>query len=173
MKKEIMEWIKTIVISILIALLVTAFVKPTMVQGYSMEPTLSENDLLIINQLLYKRDIPERGDIVVFESSQLDEEGNQKLFIKRVVGLPGEKIQISDGKVYINDSLLSEEYLTEDYTHGEIHETIPTNNLFVIGDNRNNSMDSRNAEIGIIDFDAVVGKAVIRLFPFSAMGKIE
>ncbi len=173
MKREIFEWIKTIVVSILIALLVTAFIKPTMVQGYSMEPTLSENDLLIINRLLYKRDLPERGDIVVFESTQLDEEGNQKLFIKRVVGLPGEKIEISDGKVYINDSILSEEYLAEEFTHGDIQETIPTNKLFVIGDNRNNSLDSRNEEIGIIDFDAVVGKAFIRLFPFSELGKIE
>jgi len=167
MKKEIFEWIKTIVISILVALLITAFVKPTMVQGFSMEPTLSENDLLIINRFLYNRGEPKRGDIVVFESNQLDDDGNQKLYIKRVVGLPGEEIEISDGKVYINKQILSEEYTAEDYTHGDIHETIPRRKLFVIGDNRGNSMDSRNPEIGLIDYEAIVGKAFVRLYPFA------
>lgn len=173
MKKEIFEWIKTIVISILVALLITAFIKPTMVQGFSMEPTLSENDLLIINRYLYNRGEPQRGDIVVFESNQLDGDGNQKLYIKRIVGLPGEEIEISDGKVYINSHKLSEAYTAENYTHGDIHETIPDNKLFVIGDNRGNSMDSRNPEIGIIDFEVVVGKAFVRLYPFAQLGKIE
>jgi len=173
MKKEIFEWIKTIVISILVALMITAFVKPTIIQGFSMEPTLSENDLLIINRFLYNRGEPQRGDIVVFESNQLDDDGNHKLYIKRIVGLPGEKIEISAGKVYINSQILSEEYTAENYTHGNIHETIPNNKLFVIGDNRGNSMDSRNPEIGLIDFEAVVGKAFMRLYPFAELGKLE
>jgi len=173
MKEEIFEWIKTIAISILIALVITAFIKPTMVQGQSMEPTLWENDLLIINRLLYNKEEPVRGDIVVFESNQLDEEGKPKLFIKRIIGLPGEEIVINDGKVYINKDILSEEYLEQDYTHGDIKETIPGNKLFVIGDNRSSSMDSRNPEIGIIDFDDIIGQAVIRLYPFAGLGKIE
>lgn len=173
MKKEIFEWIKTIVISIVIALVITAFIKPTMVQGQSMEPTLSENDLLIINQLLYNKEEPGRGDIVVFESNQLDTKGNPKLFIKRVVGLPGEKIIIRDGKVYINGEALYEEYLTEEYTYGDIEEVIPENRIFVIGDNRSSSLDSRNSEIGSIKIDDIIGQAVMRLYPFAGMGKIE
>ncbi len=173
MVKEVLEWVKTIVLSILIALLITAFVKPTMVQGQSMEPTLWENDLLIINRLLYNREEPSRGDIVVFESNQTDEDGKAKLFIKRIIGLPGEDILIREGKVYINNNMLRENYLAEEYTHGEIRETIPDNKLFVIGDNRNNSLDSRNPEIGIIDFDDIVGQAVMRLYPFEGLGKIE
>ncbi|NBG87067.1 signal peptidase I [Isachenkonia alkalipeptolytica] len=173
MIREIIEWIKTIVVSILIALLITTFVKPTMVQGQSMEPTLWENDLLIINQLLYNRDEPGRGDIVVFESNQLDEDGKPKLFIKRVIGLPEEEITISDGKVYINNDILSEDYLAEEYTHGDIKEIIPENKIFVIGDNRSSSLDSRSPEIGIIDFEDIVGQAVMRLYPFEGLGKIE
>lgn len=173
MIKEVFEWIKTIIVSILIALLITTFIKPTMVQGQSMEPTLWENDLLVINRLLYNREEPSRGDIVVFESNQLDENGKSKLFIKRIIGLPGEEIHISGGKVYINNDVLSESYLSEEYTHGEIKEMIPDNKLFVIGDNRNNSLDSRSPEIGIIDFDDIVGQAVMRLYPLNNLGKID
>jgi len=173
MKKEIFEWIKTIVISLIIALVITTFMKPTIVKHYSMQPTLQENDFLIINRLLYKQGNPERGDIIVFESNQMDNNGDQKLLIKRIIALPGEELEIRGGQVYINEELLQEPYLEDDYTHGNIHQVIPPNTLFVMGDHRNNSLDSRNEDLGLVDFDDIVGKAFVRLYPFSEIGIIE
>lgn len=173
MKKEIFEWVKTIIISLIIALVITTFMKPTIVKHYSMQPTLDENDFLIINRLLYTRGTPERGDIIVFESNQMDNNGDQKLLIKRIIGLPGEEIQIRGGQVYINEELLAEPYLEDDYTHGNIQQFIPENALFVMGDHRNNSLDSRNEDLGLVDFEDIVGKAFVRLYPFSEIGFIE
>ncbi len=173
MKKEIWEWVKTIVISLLIALVITTFMKPTIVKHYSMQPTLDENDFLIINRLLYTRGTPQRGDIIVFESNQEDINGDQKLLIKRIIGLPGEEIAIRGGQVYINDELLTEPYLEEDYTHGNVHQMIPEDHLFVMGDHRNNSLDSRNEDLGLVHIEDIVGKAFVRLFPFSEIGTIE
>ena len=173
MKKEILEWVKTIIISLIIALVITTFIKPTIVKHYSMQPTLDENDFLIINRLLYTRGTPERGDIIVFESNQRDNSGDQKLLIKRIIGLPGEDIEIRGGQVYINEELLNEPYLADDYTHGNIYQMIPENTLFVMGDNRNNSLDSRNEGLGLVDFEDIVGKAFFRLYPFSEIGTIE
>ncbi|NBG89163.1 signal peptidase I [Isachenkonia alkalipeptolytica] len=173
MKKEILEWVKTIIISLIIALIITTFMKPTIVKHYSMQPTLDENDFLIINRLLYTRGTPERGDIIVFESNQVDVNGDAKLLIKRIIALPGEEISIRGGQVYIDDELLTEPYLEDDYTHGNVHQLIPEDKLFVMGDHRNNSLDSRNEELGLINFEDVVGKAFVRLYPFSEIGSIE
>lgn len=173
MKKEILEWVKTIIISLIIALIITTFMKPTIVKHYSMQPTLDENDFLIINRLLYTRGTPERGDIIVFESNQMDTNGDQKLLIKRIIGLPGEEIEIRGGQVYINGDHLAEPYLEDDYTHGNIHQIIPQNALFVMGDHRNNSLDSRNEDLGLINYEDIVGKAFVRLYPFSKISIIE
>jgi signal peptidase I len=173
MKKEIFEWVKTIIISLIIALIITTFVKPTIVKHYSMQPTLDENDFLIINRLLYTRGNPDRGDIIVFESNQTDSNGEQKLLIKRIIGLPGEEIEIRGGHVYINEQRIIEPYIEDDYTHGNIHQIIPENHVFVMGDHRNNSLDSRNEDLGLINIDDVVGKAFVRLYPFSEIGIIE
>ncbi len=173
MKKEIFEWVKTIIISLIIALVITTFMKPTIVKHYSMQPTLDENDFLIINRLLYTRGTPERGDIIVFESNQMDNNGDQKLLIKRIIGLPEEEIEIRGGQVYINEELLVEPYLEDGYTHGNIHQFIDENTLFVMGDNRNNSLDSRNEDLGLVKIEDIVGKAFVRLYPFSEIGIIE
>lgn len=171
MKKEIFEWIKTIVLSLIIALIITTFVKPTIVKNYSMSPTLNENNFLLINRFLYKRSTPETGDIVVFESDLKTEDGQDKLLIKRVIGVPGDEIKINDGKVYINGDLLEEEYIPGVYTEGNIDMLIPENKIFVMGDNRNNSLDSR--ELGLVDFETVVGKAFLRLYPFDKFGFLK
>lgn len=173
MKKEILEWIKTIAISLIIALIITTFLKPTIVKHYSMQPTLDENDFLIINRLLYTRGTPQRGDIIVFESNQEDSNGDPKLLIKRIIALPGEEISIRGGQVYINDESLTEPYLDDDYTHGNVQQYIPEDHLFVMGDHRNNSLDSRNEDLGLVHYEDIVGKAFVRLFPFSDIGIIE
>ncbi|MFW5647453.1 MAG: signal peptidase I [Candidatus Alkaliphilus sp. MAG34] len=173
MKDEMIEWAKTIVISLVIALLITTFIKPTIVKNFSMSPTLEENDFLIINRFLYKRGEPKRGDIVVFRSNLRTETGKQKLLIKRIIAIPGDKIEITEGEIYINGSKLEENYVADEYTMGDIDLTVPENEIFVMGDNRGNSLDSRDGILGLVDFDTVIGKAFVRIFPFNKVGLLK
>ncbi|MGV8145722.1 MAG: signal peptidase I [Alkaliphilus sp.] len=171
MLKEVFEWVKAIVISIVIALIITTFINPTIVRQHSMYPTLNEYDFLIVNRLLYKQSIPSAGDIVVFNSSLKTVDGEKKLLIKRVIAIPNDEILISNGNVYLNDRLVNEKYLGDIDTFGKDVEgvklTIPKGRVFVMGDNRSNSMDSRDNVVGLVDIDDIVGKAFIRLFPFN------
>lgn len=163
------ELIRDILVALVIVLILTSIIKPTIVKESSMEPTLFENHYLIVNKLAYKMGEAERGDIIVFESVLETEEGDKKLLIKRIVGLPGETVTVADGEVYIDGQLLEENYLKDGITPGEITDCkIPEGQLFVMGDNRVVSIDSR--ELGCISEDTVMGKAVFRLFPFNQIG---
>lgn len=173
MKKEIIEWIKTIVISVVIALIITTFIRPTLVKGYSMYPTLNEYDYLIINKIPYMMHEPERGDIVVFKSHLTTEDGKEKDLIKRVIGIPKDKIKITDGKVFVNGEKLNEPYINGDYTPGEIDIEVPENKIFAMGDNRENSLDSRDERVGPVEIDTVRGKVLVRLYPFNKIGKVQ
>jgi len=173
MKNEIIEWIKTIILSLVIALIITTFVKPTIVKNYSMSPTLQENDFLIINRFLYKRSAPKRGDIVVFQSNLKTDNGKDKLLIKRVIAVPGDEIIIKEGQVYVNGTMLDEDYIPETYTEGDVNTIVPENKVFVMGDNRGNSLDSRDEILGLVDFDVIMGKAFVRLFPFNKIGLLK
>lgn len=165
-----MEWVKTIVLSLIIALVITTFIKPTIVKNYSMIPTLDENNFLIVNRLLYKQGTPKRGDIIVFRSPLKTVNGKDKLLIKRVIALPGEEIVITDGKVFINGDYLQEPYLVDPYTEGNIHMVIPEGKIFTMGDNRRNSLDSRDDVLGLVDEDDIIGKAFLRLYPLNRLG---
>lgn len=173
MKNEILEWIKTILISLLIALVITTFVKPTIVKNHSMMHTLEENDFLMINRLLYRRGEPQEGDIIVFKSPLMTAAGQEKLLIKRVIAVDGDEITIREGTVYVNGEILNEPYLADSYTIGEISLVIPEGKLFVMGDNRNNSLDSRDQILGLVDEDDIVGKAFLRLYPFTRFGWLQ
>ncbi|WIF94986.1 signal peptidase I [Caminicella sporogenes] len=173
MMKEIFEWIKTIAISIVIAFIITMFVRPTLVKGHSMYPTLEPNNYLIINKIPYMIHKPERGDIVVFKSSLETDNGKKKDLIKRVIALEGDKLVIKDGKVYVNGKELKEDYINGNYTSGDIDITIPKGKVFVMGDNRGNSLDSRDERVGLVDIDTIRGKVLVRLFPFSEIGKVN
>ena len=162
------ELIRDVLVALVIVLILTAVIKPTIVKESSMEPTLYENHYLIINKLAYKIGDEERGDIIVFESELETEDGDKKLLIKRIVGLPGETVEVKDGAVYINGQLLEEEYLKDGITPGNVKVTVPEGQLFAMGDNRVVSIDSR--ELGCIDEDTVMGKAVVRLYPFNQIG---
>ncbi|MEW9123273.1 MAG: signal peptidase I [Thermotaleaceae bacterium] len=173
MKKEIIEWIKTIALSVLIALVITTFIRPTLVKGYSMYPTLDQYDYLIINKIPYMLHEPERGDIVVFKSHLKTFEGKEKDLIKRVIGIAGDHVQVVDGQVYVNDELLQEIYINSLYTPGEVDMIVPDDMIFVMGDNRENSMDSRDDRVGPVEIDLVRGKVLVRLYPFSKIGQIR
>ncbi len=165
--KSILSFLKEIIIAVIIAFLIMQVIKPTIVKEASMQPTLYENNYLILNKLAYKVGEPERGDIIVFHTNLTQENGQEKLLIKRVIGLPGETITIEGGKVYVNDKELEEDYIKDGYTDGTIlNLKVPEGEMFVMGDNRVVSIDSRVSQVGTVKIDEVLGKAFVRLYPF-------
>ena len=172
------SFFRSLIIDVLIALLLAAavlyFIRPTIVKQTSMEDTLHENDYMIMYRQAYRNHEPERGDIIIFQSSLTDEDsGKEKLLIKRVIGLPGDEIMISDNQLYINGEAYMEDYLKDGYTpaferpaEGETY-TVPEGCYFCMGDNRAGSVDSRRYEVGDVPLEAIKGKVIVRLFPFS------
>ena len=165
MKDFLKEFGKDIIVVAVVVLAISFFIKPIVVQGISMLPTLETKDYLLVSRQAYNFGEPERGDIVVFPH----EEGTEETYyIKRIIALPGDHLVIKDGKVYINNKVMNEDYIAEDYTSGDIDYKIPEGRIFVMGDNRGSSSDSRY--FGTVKIDEVLGEAFVRLFPFS---KIE
>lgn len=166
-------WIKDIGIALVVGILILQFIKPTIVKEHSMEPTLGENDYIFLSKQAYRFGEPSFGDIIVFHTSLVQANGDEKLLIKRVIGLPGDTIYISDGVVYRNGDPLDEPYTQEGYTASEMEEVaVPSGMLFVMGDNRQNSIDSRVERVGYVEIDEVLGKAVFRLYPFKEIGRL-
>lgn len=173
------EFIKDIIIAIIIVALITIVIKPTIVKESSMEPTLFENNYLIVNKLAYiNKDHPGYGDIIVFKSDLDKTDGTgKKLLIKRVIGVEGDVMTIEDGNVYRNGELLDEPYIHGQATLADegmdiVDMEIGDDELFCMGDNRQVSLDSRSPEVGNVDEDAVVGKAAVRLFPFNEITRL-
>ena len=172
------SFLKNLLIDILVAVVLAAavlyFIRPTIVKQTSMENTLHNNDYMIMYRLAYKKHAPERGDIIIFQSDLVNEEnGKDKLLIKRIIGLPGDDIMIKDNQLYINGEAYSEDYLKDGITpsyeippEGETY-TVPEGNYFCMGDNRAGSIDSRYREVGCVPAENIKGKVVIRLFPFN------
>ena len=135
----------------------------TQVVGSSMSPTLHEDEVLFLNKVQYRFFDIKRGDIVSLEYA------DTKYLIKRIIGLPGESLEIKDNQVYINGKVLEEEYLEEDLVYSDFsldetgYQTIPENMYFVLGDNREDSMDSR--EIGLVSKEQIKGKIFMRFWP--------
>ena len=173
------EFIKDIIIAIVIVALITIVIKPTIVKESSMEPTLYENNYLIINKLAYiAKDHPGYGDIIVFKSDLDKTDGTgKKLLIKRVIGVEGDVMTIQDGDVYRNGEKLDEPYIHGQETFDDegmdvVELEVGEDELFCMGDNREVSLDSRSPEVGNVQEDAVVGKAVVRLFPFNEITRL-
>ena len=169
--KNVLEWIKDILIAVVIAALVLVFLKPIIVQQQSMEPNFHAGDYLLTSRQAYRFfGEPERGDVIVFRSELLDDEGNEKCLIKRIIGLPGDVVEIKSGYVYVNGEEIDEPYVKEQGISGEMDAvTVPENELFVMGDNRGVSEDSRSARVGTISEDTIVGKVFVRLYPFNSI----
>lgn len=172
--KRIIETIKEPVLAVLVAMfLIPSFIiSNTKVPTESMMPAINPGDHLIVSRLPYYYRDPVRGEIVVFKY-------NKDFLIKRIIAVPGDEIDIRENKVYINDELLDEAaYLTESvktylYAGSKVDfpYVIPKNHYFVMGDNRLNSKDSR--VFGVISRSSIIAKAGYRIFPLSAIGKIE
>lgn len=174
MGKEVLEWIKSIAIAVIIAVLIKTFLfNTTYVLGYSMYPTLHEKDRLFTNKLAYIIGEPKRGDIVVLKAPDEPD----KDYIKRVIGVAGDTVEIKDGKVYVNGEMLNEKYVeAEAYTHtyDESSWEVYEGYVFVLGDNRNKNASKDSRSLGLISIDDIKGKASYRYFPFdSRFGLID
>ncbi|AUS98739.1 signal peptidase I [Clostridium thermosuccinogenes] len=177
--KEALQWVLAIGIAVVLAFLIRGFVfEQALVMGDSMQDTLFDKQRLIVYKTGYFFHPPERGDIIILEYQKGSfkflpvPDPNEIDYIKRVIGLPGDVVDIKDGSVYVNGEKLDEPYAkgrTEPYGM-EFPITIPENKVFVLGDNRENSSDSR--QIGLIDFDRIKGKAVFRIYPLKDFGTI-
>lgn len=171
--RAIITFIAEVAAVILLSYLIVAFglVRISMI-GDSMQPALSDGNSIIVNKISYRFTKPKRNDVIVFKQS-----GNEHSYynIKRVIGLPGETVQIKDGFIYIDGEKLNEEYKFDVMTNGGLaNEAIKLDSkeYFVLGDNRNASEDSRYANIGLVLKRDIVGKAWIRVKPFNLVSKI-
>ncbi|MBV8884591.1 MAG: signal peptidase I [Chroococcidiopsidaceae cyanobacterium CP_BM_RX_35] len=167
------EGLKTIVISLLLAFGIRTFVaEARYIPSGSMEPTLLINDRLIVDKISYDFEAPHRGDVVVFNPTEtLQNEGFHDAFIKRIVGLPGDKVEVKGGRVYVNDCPLKEPYIAAkpDYHFGPV--TVTPDSYLVLGDNRNNSYDSHYW--GFVPRHNIIGRAVIRFWPLTRVGELN
>ena len=172
--RELLGWLFYILIIIGLTYLIITYVgQRTRVSGSSMETTLSDGDNLIVDKLSYRFQEPKRFDIVVFPYK--DEENTY--YIKRIIGLPGDTVQVKDGYTYINGELLESdiygaEVMIEAGTASEPI-TLGEDEYFVLGDNRNHSLDSRDPSVGILKREDLIGRAWVRIYPFDKMGVIR
>lgn len=184
------ELVETGLLALLVFLSVRSSFQNFKVDGTSMSPTLENGEFLIVNKLIYSevdlnklsnflpfihagddptRNVfhgPERGDIIVLK----DPRNPNVDLIKRVIGLPGETVQIENGQVYINDMLLEEPYITTRWFDNKPKVTIPADEYYVLGDNRSNSLDSRSTQVGFVHKDLIIGKALLSYWPTSKFG---
>ncbi len=202
--REIWEWFYTIALAVIVVLVIKGFIFDIVrVDGPSMLPTLVNNDRLIITKLGYE---PKAGDIIILDSTyknrqeyfeeyeaengkelnaisksllyfKLPSELKQRYYVKRVIAMPGDTIDIQDGNVYLNGEELYEPYykgLTTPTDYSVDYPiTVEEGHIFVMGDNRPNSLDSRSSSLGQVPIDAVIGKSQLRIWPFSAAGQTK
>lgn len=175
--RNIMKELLHIVIYVLSILAVTYLIihfvgQRTIVVGTSMRDTLQDGDNLVVDKITYRMKDPERFDIIVFPY-QYEED---VYYIKRIIGLPGETVQIDEeGQIFINGEVLNEDYgreVIQDPGMAIEPITLGKEEYFVLGDNRNKSEDSRFEDVGVIHMDDIVGRAIFRIYPFSSFGKI-
>lgn len=181
-KSEVLEWIKALGIAVVLAVVIRYFLfAPIIVDGSSMMPTLHDQDRMIVNKFAYTVGKPKRFDIIVFHAPE------NKDYIKRVIGLPGDEIEYQNDTLYVNGEAMDEPYLeefkklvvdgplTEPFTLEDIpaigQKTVPEGHLFVMGDNRRSSKDSRH--IGAIEMEKVLGKTSIVYWPIEDVRSVK
>lgn len=172
--RGIVKWVFEIIVTLVFAVLVaiSAFQTVTL-QESAMEPTYSVSEKFFVNRALYKVSSPKRGDVIVFKTSASD---SAALHIRRVIGLPGETVQVKDGKIHINGKVYEENGAYQDMTDGGLANsaiTLESGEYFVLGDNRNNSEDSRFSDIGNISKKYIVGKVWFTVSPKNKIGFIK
>ena len=167
-KSWLREFLEALIPALIIVFVINAFVaQATRVEGESMVPNLHNNERLIIEKMSYRFHLPVRGDIIVIKPPR---KGTEPL-IKRVISLPGETIAVHDGKVYINGQALDEPYLTQQTAGTMAQQLVPEGYVFVMGDNRGASNDSRS--FGVVPLQDIIGHAWLRYWPFNVAGIIK
>ena len=169
---ELLSWLIYIVIVVILSLGIITFIgQRTKVSGHSMETTLSDGDNLIVDKISYRFRDPERFEIIVFPF-QYEE---HTYYIKRIIGLPGETVNIVDGKVYINDSEepLDDSFCPETPEGSFGPYTVPEGCYFMLGDNRNHSMDSRYWQNPFVEEDAIEAEVAVRYWPLNKIGTVK
>lgn len=181
-KSSFLETIILFAVALIIALLLKNCVfRLYVIDGSSMAETMHDGDLVIVEKLSYYNDEPERFDVVMFDLPGDSEDEPAKCLVKRIIGLPGETIQIKDGQIWIGtgDNL---EVMVEGYGQGHVLDragiasepiTIGPDEYFVLGDNRSISKDSRNADVGLVQKETIYGKAWLRIWPLSDFGNMD
>lgn len=183
-KNELVEWLKALLIALVLVILIRWLLfKPFIVQGPSMEPNFVSNQKLIVNEILYDIRKPERGEVIVFH---VPEEGRD--FIKRVIAVAGDTVKVEGDQVFVNGELVNEPYIQEaiDQAHAEYRlynsttnfpnsfvkdGVVPEGHVFVLGDNRSNSTDSRM--IGYVPYGDIIGRADLIFWPIKDIGFIN
>jgi len=168
-KSQLRELVETIGSSLLIAAFIIIFIaRAYTVNGESMLPTFQHGERLLVDKISYRFVEPSRGEIIVFKNPSNEKEQ----FIKRVIGLPGDKVAIIQGVVYVNDQPVQEEYTLAPARIGFAPQIVPENTYFVLGDNRNNSEDSRFSRVGFLPRNLIVGRAIWRYWPLNRVSLI-
>jgi len=163
-------WVRDLIISLAISAFIIIFIyQPVKVEGVSMMPLLEDQERIFVNKFVYRLEPIERGDIIVFHYPR----DPSKSYIKRVIGVAGDRVRIEGGQVYVNDEPLDESYVPPAYTdamsYAEI--TVPPNYYFVLGDHRSKSSDSR--EFGPVNQSYIYGKAVFGYWPMDKLGRVR
>ncbi|ALS21609.1 MULTISPECIES: signal peptidase I [Paenibacillus] len=178
-KNEVWEWIKALLIAAALVFFIRWLIfAPFIVEGPSMEPNFHTGERLIVNKLTYRFGNPERGEVLVFHATK------DKDYIKRVIALPGEKVRVEGDQVYVNGQLLDEPYLKQALdeaakqgipynTRNYPEQTVPEGSIFVMGDNRSNSSDSRDSTVGFVKYEQIVGRADLIFWPFDKISLVH
>ena len=162
----VLDILETVILSVVLFVGINAITARIRVEGSSMEPTLHDGEFVMVNKLAYRMGSPERGDVIIF---QFPRDPDQE-YVKRVIGLPGDKVVISNGQVLVNDVLLDEPYIAAAPGYRSEWQ-VPEEMLFVLGDNRNRSSDSHNW--GPVPLSYVIGRALFVYWPPKQWGVIE
>jgi signal peptidase I len=164
------RWLRDIIISLAVSAFFILFLyQPVKVEGTSMMPTLDDQERVFINKFVYRLEPIQRGDVVVFRYPR----DTSKSYIKRVIAVPGDRVRIDDGLLYVNDRQITEDYVPSIYEdlRSYAETVVPAHAYFVLGDHRNLSNDSR--DFGPVDERFIYGKAVFGYWPFAKLGKLR
>ena len=168
--EEIRDWVFSIAGAIILALIIRTFiVELYIVDGPSMRPTLQHDERLVVNKFIYRVRDPQRGEIIIFRYPR----DPSRDFIKRVIAVGGDTVEIKEGRVYVNDEIIREDYIAEKTRTEYPKVTVPEGTLFVCGDNRQNSLDSRSSDVGFLDLENVKGKAMLVFWPVEELKSLS
>lgn len=169
-KSIVREYVEATVTAVALALFIMAFIARSFsVEGSSMVPTLHNGERVLVDEISYRLVEPARGEIIVFRLPA----NPRERYIKRIIGLPGDTVEIRDGHVVVNGEPLNEDYLSEPIYGDFGPYRVPENSYFVLGDNRNNSEDSRFRRVGYVPRRYIVGRAIFRYWPLSKIGMLS